>query len=67
MFIEIKNICIASNHNAKIIEKELNALKQLIKENGKLYLYDKDGNSFAVITPDTKVITCETIEERGRT
>lgn len=50
---EILYDCIAMNHNGKIIDDALNALKQFSKD-GTIYLYDKDGNSFK-ITEDTDV------------
>lgn len=54
--------CIAGNHNKKIIEKALNTLKQFANKNGKLYLYDRKGNSF-LITSETEWITWEITEE----
>ncbi len=50
---EILYDCIAMNHNGKIIDNALNALKQFSK-NGSIFLYDKNGNSFK-ITEDTDV------------
>ena len=52
-------IGIASEHNKKIINKALDTLKQFT-EDGTLWLYDKNGNSFK-LTPDTEWITVNTI------
>lgn len=52
-------IGIASEHNKKIINKALDILKQFT-EDGTLWLYDKNGNSFK-LTPDTEWITVNTI------
>lgn len=54
--------CIASHHNKKIIDNALDILKQFSREDSKILLYDKDGNSF-YITPDTKWIHYEFYEE----
>ena len=50
---------IAARHNEQIINKALNTLKQFT-EDGTLWLYDKNGNSFK-LTPDTEWITVNTI------
>ena len=53
-------IVIASEHNKKIINKALDTLKQFT-EDGTLWLYDKNGNSFK-LTPDTEWITLNEIK-----
>lgn len=53
-------ICIASEHNKKIINKALETLKQFT-EDGTLWLYDKNGNSFK-LTSDTEWITLNEIK-----
>lgn len=47
-------VCVAAHHNEKIINKALETLKQFT-EDGTLWLYDKNGNSFK-LTPDTECI-----------
>lgn len=53
-------IGIASEHNKKIINKALDTLKQFT-EDGTLWLYDNNGNSFK-LTPDTKWVTLNKIK-----
>ena len=53
-------IVIASEHNKKIINKALDTLKQFT-EDGTLWLYDKNGNSFK-LTPDTEWVTLNEIK-----
>lgn len=53
-------IGIAVNHNTRIINEALETLKQFA-ENGTLWLYDKNGNSFK-LTPDTEWITLNEIK-----
>ena len=52
-------IGIAAHHNEQIINKALNTLKQFT-EDGTLWLYDKNGNSFK-LTSDTEWVTLNTI------
>ena len=51
---------IASEHNKNIINKALDTLKQFT-EDGTLWFYDKNGNSFK-LTPDTEWITLNEIK-----
>ena len=53
-------IVIASEHNKKIINKALDTLKQFT-EDGTIWFYDKNGNSFK-FTPDTEWITLNEIK-----
>lgn len=53
-------IGIASEHNKNIINKALDTLKQFT-EDGILWFYDKNGNSFK-LTPDTEWITLNEIK-----
>lgn len=53
-------IVIASEHNKKIINKALDTLKQFT-EDGTIWFYDKNGNSFK-LTPDTEWITLNEIK-----
>lgn len=53
-------IGIASEHNKKIINKALDTLKQFT-EDGTIWLYDKNGNSFK-LTPDTEWVTLSEIK-----
>ena len=50
-----------ANHNANVIEKALNSLKQFAEEGNSLYLYDKNGNSFK-FTPDTEWVHMEFVK-----
>lgn len=53
---------IISNHNANIINKSLETLKQFAKDGGSLYIYDENGNSFK-FTPDTKWVLMQNINK----
>lgn len=54
-------IGIIANHNASIVEKALNTLKQFAEDGNSLYLYDENGNSFK-FTPDTEWVHMEFVK-----
>lgn len=53
---------IISNHNANIINKSLETLKQFAEDGGSLYIYNKNGNSFK-FTPDTEWVLMQNINK----
>lgn len=53
---------IISNHNANIINKSLETLKQFADDGNSLYLYDENGNSFK-FTPDTEWVLMQNINK----
>ena len=53
---------IISNHNANIINKSLETLKQFAEDGNSLYLYDENGNSFK-FTPDTEWVLMQNINK----
>lgn len=51
-----------ANHNANVIEKALNSLKQFAEDGGSLYLYDENGNSFK-FTPNTEWVLMQNVNK----